>query len=422
VGNEIYNSVVSRLAARTPLLAKGIVERALEKIGATPQDVTPTQMRRAIAEQIAPEIHRFLDPAESVETLGAGLVAFDGQGRLTRITASADSMLRALGVDLRAAANPWQTMSAFLGCEADAQPGQVIVREIVAPDGTGPAINVATYRQGDEGDPALATLCILQDVTLRVRLEEEVDRVHERLRDASEHSRRLAQAKEELTQMVIHDLRTPLTSVIAALETVIADLGSGCDNGTVEVATIAAEGARTLSDMVSDLMDIARVESGQLVLARAPLSVPDLARSVVAQLSYIAGQDGIAVTLDFPDDLPLTDGDASRLRRVFINLIGNAIKFSAPGGRVWVTGRSSNGELLISIRDEGEGIAADLLPRVFDKYANVEGRRRDPQSSTGLGLAYCKAAVEAHGGWIGVESEKGVGSTFQFTLPIAAAA
>jgi signal transduction histidine kinase len=419
VGNEIYNSIVSRLAARTPLLAKAIVDRALERIGTSPRDVTPAQMRRAIAEQIAPEVNRFLDPSETVATLGAGLATFDSEGRLTKITPNADRMLRSVGVDLGSSPDPWGTMKAFLGCECDDPRDQVIVREVASPDGAGPVINIAVYHQADDADQSMATLCVLQDVTLRARLEEEVDRAHERLRDATERTRRLAQAKDDLTSMVIHDLRTPLTSIIAALETVIADLRPEYGNGTLEVATIAAEGARMLSDMVSDLLDIMRSESGQLTLVRGPLSVPELVRAVVAQLGHLAHQEGVAIMVELPEDLPHADADASRLRRVFINIIGNAIKFSSPGGRIWVGGREEDGELVLSVRDEGEGMSPDVIPHIFDKFANLEGRQRDPRSSTGLGLAYCKMIVKAHGGRIWVESQKGVGSTFSLTLPVA---
>jgi signal transduction histidine kinase len=419
VGNEIYNSIVSRLAARTPLLAKAIVDRALERIGTSPRDVTPAQMRRAIAEQIAPEVNRFLDPSETVATLGAGLATFDSEGRLTKITPNADRMLRSVGVDLGSSPDPWGTMKAFLGCECDDPRDQVIVREVASPDGAGPVINIAVYHQADDADQSMATLCVLQDVTLRARLEEEVDRAHERLRDATERTRRLAQAKDDLTSMVIHDLRTPLTSIIAALETVIADLRPEYGNGTLEVATIAAEGARMLSDMVSDLLDIMRSESGQLTLVRGPLSVPELVRAVVAQLGHLAHQEGVAIMVELPEDLPHADADASRLRRVFINIIGNAIKFSSPGGRIWVGGREEDGELVLSVRDEGEGMSPDVIPHIFDKFANLEGRQRDPRSSTGLGLAYCKMIAKAHGGRIWVESQKGVGSTFSLTLPVA---
>lgn len=231
--------------------------------------------------------------------------------------------------------------------------------------------------------------------------------------------RELERLRDDLTYMIVHDLRTPLTSLLTGLQTVplVGDL----NETQGEMLQIATDGGETLLGMINDLLDIEKMEQESVPLDKTFLSPETLISQAIQQVTLLAAAEELTLTPEVVSNTLQFAGDEDKLRRTLVNLIGNAIKFTPRGGIVTV-GVSCGPEnsLLFFVRDTGEGIPADALDRIFEKFGQVENRQAGRKMSTGLGLTFCKLAVEAHGGRIWAESTPGAGSVFFFTLPLAA--
>jgi two-component system, sensor histidine kinase and response regulator len=229
----------------------------------------------------------------------------------------------------------------------------------------------------------------------------------------------LEKMRDDLTNMMVHDLRTPLTSVISGMQTL--ESTRGLDEMQQELVGMAIAGGGTLLGMINELLDVVKMESGQMQLVYAAISPGDLVASAVSQVASLTEGARLELVSQVGPALPAFQGEADKLRRTLVNLLGNAIKFTPRGGTVTVgvqpgdDGRS----LLFSVGDTGEGIPAEAFGRIFEKFGQVESRRRGRKVSTGLGLTFCKLAVEAHGGSIQVESVPDKGSVFSFSIPLA---
>ncbi len=231
----------------------------------------------------------------------------------------------------------------------------------------------------------------------------------------------LEQLRDSLTHMVVHDLRTPLTSIISGLQTmqVVGEL----EEIHTELLEMALSGGETLLRMINDLLDISKMEAGQLKLEMMEIDVRHVAQTSLHQVSMLAQNKGVELKDASNLPLPLLRADEDKLMRTLTNLLGNAIKFTPFGGSVTLQlGPQRENEnvtgVLFAISDTGEGIPSEAFGRIFEKFGQVESRREGRKMSTGLGLTFCKMAVEAHGGRIWVESEMGKGSTFQFVIPV----
>jgi two-component system sensor histidine kinase/response regulator len=231
-----------------------------------------------------------------------------------------------------------------------------------------------------------------------------------------ERLKELEQLRDDLTNMIIHDLRTPLTSVVAAMHTLGA-VGE-ISEAQQEVMTIAISGADSLLEQINSLLDIEKLESGVMELDISLLSLPELVESAVAQVAPIAEEKGVELVQSIDPDLPWLSADEDKLRRALVNLLGNAVKFTPAGGKV--TAEVSRGGLGVCfrVRDTGEGVPPEDFNFIFEKFGQVRSRKVGHEMSTGLGLTFCKLAVEAHGGEIAVTSAPDQGSTFSFSIPL----
>jgi two-component system, sensor histidine kinase and response regulator len=240
-------------------------------------------------------------------------------------------------------------------------------------------------------------------------LFDELRRNYERLQEAEK-------LRDDLRNMIVHDLRTPLTSVIAGVEML---RGTGLDETQREMIAIASGGGRTLLAMINDLLDVEKMEAGMMALQYEDLSAPALASNAIAEVRALAEANGTSLVALFEDGMQPFAGDANKLGRTLVNLIANAIRFT-PGGTVTVTaGIVDDRNIRFAVADTGRGIPADAFERIFEKFGQLDAQSR---VGTGLGLAFCKLAVEAHGGRISVESTPGLGSIFSFTFPSVAPA
>jgi PAS domain S-box-containing protein len=249
-------------------------------------------------------------------------------------------------------------------------------------------------------------ICVLKDIKRR----KEVEALNAQLTE-------LDKVKQDLTHMIVHDLRTPMTSLITGLQTV--ELLGELNPDQTEFLQIALQGAQTLLGMVNDLLDISKMEDGSMTLEIAVVEPAHVVEAALSQVRQLAGQKKIQLATEIAEELPELRADEEKVRRALINLIGNALKFTPEGGRVTVRVKYNEAEqgLCFSVEDTGEGIPKEAFARIFEKFGQVENRKAGRKNSTGLGLTFCKMAVEAHGGRIWVESILGIGSTFSFTLP-----
>jgi signal transduction histidine kinase len=219
----------------------------------------------------------------------------------------------------------------------------------------------------------------------------------------------LEKLRDDLTHMIIHDLRTPLSSVMVGMQAleIVGDL----NQPQREIMGIALDGGETLLAMISHLLDVEKMESSSMRLNYEMLSVADLVTAAIDQVAPLVKEKQLALEKQIAVGLPPFRGDENKLLRTLVNLLGNAIKFTSSGGSVTVAARASDDEqaLLFSVRDTGEGIPPAEFERIFEKFGQVESRRGGRMMSTGLGLTFCRLAVQAHGGHIAVESIPGDG-------------
>jgi signal transduction histidine kinase len=240
-------------------------------------------------------------------------------------------------------------------------------------------------------------------------------------RDLTEE-RELARLRQELTDMLVHDLRSPLTVLLGSLELVKTDLAPGEHEEIHEVLALAEQSGDQMLRLVNNLLEIGRLESGQVLVRPHVVDMPALMETVAARLTPLAAPARIRLEVVAEADLPPLQADPEIMERVLHNLVDNAIKYSPDGGRIQIWARLDGEEpaeaMLVGVSDEGPGIPVLERPLLFQKFRGVRdsaARRR----GTGLGLPFCKLAVEAHGGQIWLEDGRGPGSTFVLRLPLA---
>lgn len=229
--------------------------------------------------------------------------------------------------------------------------------------------------------------------------------------------RRLERMRDDLTHTMVHDLRNPLTVILGALDVLKLETANRTFAYS-EFLDIACQSTDQMIRLVSAILDISRLESGQIPLNQKVISLPDSVAEIIRLQTRLAAEKQLLLEADVLSALPPVLADPALLGRILQNLIGNAIKFTPEEGQVRVSARlfeEQPGMLLVVVKDNGPGIPAKLKSRLFQKFAT--GRQEN--SGSGLGLAFCRLAVEAHGGRIWVESEPGQGTSFLFTLPIA---
>jgi signal transduction histidine kinase len=222
--------------------------------------------------------------------------------------------------------------------------------------------------------------------------------------------------RRELVAWVSHDLRTPLTSMRAVLEA-LAD-GMVDDPETVQrYYRVAQQDIRSLSHLIDDLFDVSQIDAGGLQLDVTPNSIGDLISDTIERFSETARRQSVQLEGEVKPGADPVKMDAQRIGRVLANLTSNALRHTPAGGRVHLSARRTSSGIEVEVRDTGEGIRPEDLPYVFDRFYRGEKSRSRATGGAGLGLAIARGIVEAHGGWIRVESEAGHGARFVFTLP-----
>jgi PAS domain S-box-containing protein len=278
------------------------------------------------------------------------------------------------------------------------QPGETLAYEATAVHRDGRSLAFEVHAKRIDTAPHPTLQWIFRDVSERAALDE---------------------LRHDLTSMIFHDLRSPLGNVISSLEMLQVSLAES-DETTRSVLSIALRSSRRLSRLVESLLDLGQLETGQAALHKTKASMSGVIADATEEIHPVAEARGHMIQFALPKGEPLmVEMDVEMIRRVMINLLENAIKYTRAPGRITVFGRREAGSVVVGVRDSGPGIAPQDQKTVFEKFARLA---HDGQpKGLGLGLAFCRLAVEAHGGSIWVESELGEGSTFAFSLPAPAA-
>ena len=243
-----------------------------------------------------------------------------------------------------------------------------------------------------------------------VRLFDEIQDKSRQLEEASQH-------KSQFLANMSHELRTPLNAILGYTE-LMADgaYGEPSDETLGVLKRLEANGKHLLG-LINDVLDLSKIEAGQLVLELSDYCIQDIAQTVRSTLEPLASDKKLAFKVEMASELPPGHGDGRRLTQVLINLVGNAIKFT-DAGEVAIKAEASNGSFHVSVRDTGPGISSADQIRLFQEFQQADNAITKKKGGTGLGLAISKRIIEMHGGRIWVESQPGQGSTFTFTLPV----
>jgi len=268
-----------------------------------------------------------------------------------------------------------------------------------------------------------------QSETTQKTRNDELSRLSEAINRIREKEGELERLKSDFISSISHQFKSPLTAIEGYIDFFIEGIDSGINREKqVKALNIMKNNASRLGKLINDLLDLARIEAGQLEVKRQPLKLVEILGEVVGEFQFLARQNSIEIEMKVEEKIGQVLGDREKVKKVLNNLLSNALKFNRKNGRVTIEARemgSQEGEsnfVEVIVSDTGRGIPIGELPRIFDKF-----RRLEPEDETvmeelkgpGLGLAIAKGIVEAHGGKIRAESEEGKGSKFVFTLPKA---
>ncbi len=251
---------------------------------------------------------------------------------------------------------------------------------------------------------------------VRIRTKDEMGVLAHAFNTMADGLERSEQLRRNLMSDVTHELRTPLTNIQGYLEALhdrVVEPTPGMINSIYEESLL-------LNRLVADLQELSLAEAGQLCLVRRPISLEEITVKAVHALHMQTASKQLSIQVHIPRDLPLIEADPERLGQILRNLLSNAITHTPASGEINVRAYATGSEVRVSVQNTGEGIPAQHLPYVFERFYRADSSRARATGGTGLGLAIVKQMVQAHGGWIEAESQLGQGACFTFTLPVVA--
>jgi PAS domain S-box-containing protein len=237
------------------------------------------------------------------------------------------------------------------------------------------------------------------------------------LRDITEQ-REIEHTRESITETIVHDVRSPLSAIVGALE-LLSDALEESGNQIVDQSLLVAKrSANRVLSLTEALLDIASLQSGRMKLEFADIDLPPLISELMVEFTILANENSVFIHNDIPDKLPSFPADPDKLIRVITNLVDNAINLSPQGGHVIISATTEKDQfIIIKVTDSGPGIPLDYREKIFERFIQIPGQRRRRRGS-GLGLAFCRHTVEAHRGRIWVDANPDGGSIFSFSMPI----
>jgi signal transduction histidine kinase len=242
------------------------------------------------------------------------------------------------------------------------------------------------------------------------RLFRQLEQKSRELEDASRH-------KSQFLANMSHELRTPLNAILGYTELIVDRVYGDVPGKIHEVLDRVQKSGRHLLGLINDVLDLSKIEAGQLTLHLTDYSFSDVVQAVASSVGSLAAEKQLELTVDVAPELPTGRGDERRITQVLLNLVGNAIKFTEKG-KVAVCISASDGAFLAAVTDTGPGINEEDQERIFEEFQQSDSALTKGKTGTGLGLAIAKRIVELHGGRIWVESAPGKGSTFYIRIPV----
>ena len=267
------------------------------------------------------------------------------------------------------------------------------------------------------GDFPLETVRLMQTLASQSVLAIQNARMFREIADKSEQLALASQHKSQFLANMSHELRTPLNAILGYAELLVDGIYGALPDRPKGVLERIQNNGKHLLALINDVLDLAKIEAGQLALTLEDYSLPEVVRSVVTATEPLAAGKGLKFTAAVQDDLPMAHGDARRVSQVLLNLVGNAIKFTDEG-EVEIRAVLDKGQFVLTVRDTGPGIADADQERIFGEFQQIDSSNTRKKGGTGLGLAISKRMVEMQGGTIAVDSALGRGSTFRVVLPV----
>jgi signal transduction histidine kinase len=242
--------------------------------------------------------------------------------------------------------------------------------------------------------------------------------IHRQLEQKTFELEKLNQEKNHFLGVAAHDLRNPLTTVYTVADLIEEELKDKLDEETKDFLNMIKQSSRFMRGLIEELLDVSVIDSGKISLNLEPVNIIELIKNNVALNRVIAGRKKITVGFNCSEDLPLLPLDRKKIEQVLNNLISNAIKFSYPDSKVEINARREKDEVVISVRDEGQGIPTAEMNRLFKPFSRTSVKTTSGESSTGLGLVIVRKIIETHSGRVWAESRVKKGSVFYVAIPI----
>jgi signal transduction histidine kinase len=283
-----------------------------------------------------------------------------------------------------------------------------------APDGP---VGALVVRRKEPGEFIKNTVDLMQTFAAQSVLAIQNARLFSEIGEKSRQLEVASQHKSQFLANMSHELRTPLNAILGYTELILDNIyGEVPDKARVTLERIQNNG-RHLLGLINDVLDLSKIEAGQLSLSLTDYSIKDVVHNVYGAVESLATAKNLALKVELPTDLPPARGDERRLTQVLLNLVGNAIKFTDTGG-VAIKTSTADGTLTVAVHDTGPGISEADQGKIFEEFQQADSSSTKQKGGTGLGLAIAKRIIEMHGGRLWVESELGHGSTFSFTVPV----
>ena len=290
----------------------------------------------------------------------------------------------------------------------------VLVVPLLRPDRV---LGALVVRRRQPGEFPKATVDLLQTFAAQSVLAIQNARLFSEIEEKSRQLAVASQHKSQFLANMSHELRTPLNAILGYTELVIDQTYGAVPDKMRGVLDRVQSNGRHLLGLINDVLDLSKIEAGQLTLTLASYSLADVMHSVLGAVESLATEKRLALKLDVPANLPAGRGDERRITQVLLNLVGNAIKFTDKG-EIAIAASAMNGSFKIAVRDTGPGISPADQVKIFEEFQQADNSTTKSKGGTGLGLAIAKRIIEMHGGHISVESKLGAGSTFTVSLPV----
>jgi len=256
------------------------------------------------------------------------------------------------------------------------------------------------------------------DINLDIRTGDEIESLAKNFEKMAQALKRLEEVKQDLTRMIIHDLKSPLSGIMGSLDYLESGMMGEMTREQGKIVTLAKKSSESMLEMIQNLLDVAKMEEGKLELKKEEFDITLLVHERLQQFETLVKNEQKSLTLNIADNVPKVSAEKHLIERVLNNLISNAVHHTSMGGSIIISVAKIEGFVEVRVSDNGAGVPPEYIDKIFEKFVQVERRKAQLRTGAGLGLTFCRMVIETHGGLIRVESELNKGSSFIFTLPV----